>query len=259
MCVKNKLEELIGIGEIVLIEERKTPHPGVIMADYLTGERYFDWLNRIHLLVVREMGEHPFSERMVEICKAKNGKIREAEELLGFLRSLLNDEAFLSEDKWQGEEQKSEDIINKKVFIVHGHDDAAINSVARALERDNFEPIILREQPDNGKTIIEKIEENANVVYAVVLYTPCDEGRDCVNGEGSLKKRARQNVVFEHGYLIGRLGRERVSALVRGDIETPGDISGVVYIPMDEQGGWKLKLVKNMKAAGLPVDANNWA
>lgn len=67
---------------------------------------------------------------------------------------------------------------------------------------------------------------------------------------------ARQNVVFEHGYLIGRLGRERVCALVKGNVETPGDISGVVYISMDDAGAWKADLAREMRATGLPVDMN---
>jgi predicted nucleotide-binding protein len=70
--------------------------------------------------------------------------------------------------------------------------------------------------------------------------------------------RARQNVVFEHGYLIGKLGRECVCALVKGDIETPSDISGVVYITMDDAGAWKMKLAKEMKSARLPVDMNKF-
>lgn len=59
---------------------------------------------------------------------------------------------------------------------------------------------------------------------------------------------------FEHGYLIGKLGREKVSALVKGDVETPGDISGVVYIPMDENKAWQTQLIKEMLNIGLECD-----
>ncbi|WP_201777687.1 TIR domain-containing protein [Ornithinibacillus californiensis] len=141
-----------------------------------------------------------------------------------------------------------------KVFIVHGHDNAAKQEVARFVERLGLEAIILHEQVNLGKTIIEKIEENTNVGFAIVLYTPCDEGK--VKGTGDLKDRARQNVVFEHGYLIGKLGRERVSALVKGDIEKPNDISGVVYIDMDESGGWKVPLFREMRSVGYDIDMN---
>lgn len=141
-----------------------------------------------------------------------------------------------------------------KVFIVHGHDNGAKQEVARFVERLGFDAIILHEQVSQGKTIIEKIEENTNVGFAIVLYTPCDEGK--VKGDAGLKDRARQNVVFEHGYLIGKLERKRVSALVKGDIEKPNDLSGVVYIDMDYAGGWKVSLAREMKSVGYDIDMN---
>ena len=142
-----------------------------------------------------------------------------------------------------------------KVFIVHGHDDAAKSEAARFVENLGFKAIILHEQASSGQTIIEKIEDNSNVGFAIVLYTPCDLG--AAKGEKDhLKPRARQNVVFEHGYLIGKIGRENVCALVKGDIETPNDISGIVYIKMDEGDGWKLAVAKEMKKSGYDVDLN---
>ena len=142
-----------------------------------------------------------------------------------------------------------------KVFIVHGHDDAAKEAVARFVERIGFEAIILHEQASSGKTIIEKIEANSNVGFAIVIYTPCDLGAS-QKQKDQLKPRPRQNVVFEHGYLIGKIGRENVYALVKGDIEKPTDISGVVYTPMDEAGGWKLAVANEMKESGYEVDLN---
>lgn len=142
-----------------------------------------------------------------------------------------------------------------KVFIVHGHDDAAKEAAARFVENLGFKAIILHEQASSGKTIIEKIEANSNVGFGIVLYTPCDLGRS-KEEKDQLKPRARQNVVFEHGYLMGKIGRENVCALVKGDIEKPTDISGVVYIPMDEGDGWKLAVAKEMKKSGYDVDFN---
>lgn len=148
--------------------------------------------------------------------------------------------------------------ISNKVFIVHGHDNAAIQEMARTLEKGGFEAIILHEQPDSGLTIIEKIERYADVDFAVVLYTECDLGRAKEQDQKDEKYRARQNVVFEHGYLIGKLGRDHVCALVKGNVETPGDISGVVYVNMDTAGAWKMQLGKNMRAVDLPVDLNTF-
>ena len=119
-----------------------------------------------------------------------------------------------------------------------------------------YKAIILHEQADGGDTIIEKIEKYSNVEFAVVLYTECDLGCD-INKKDELRPRARQNVVFEHGYLIGKLGRNNVCSFVKGNVETPGDISGVVYISMDDHSGWKIKLAQNMKESGLIIDMND--
>ena len=142
-----------------------------------------------------------------------------------------------------------------KVFIVHGHDNAAKESVARFVEKIGLKAIILHEQASSGNTIIEKIEANSNVGFAIVLYTPCDVGASKAEKD-RLMSRARQNVIFEHGYLIGKIGRKNVSALVKGDVETPNDISGVVYIKMDEADSWKYTVAKEMKACGYDVDLN---
>lgn len=140
-----------------------------------------------------------------------------------------------------------------KVFIVHGHDDGLKNEVARLIEKQNIEAIILHEQASGGKTIIEKIESNTDVGFGIVLYTPCDVGSKKGNGD-DLKDRARQNVVFEHGYLIGKIGRENVAAIVKGNIETPGDVTGVVYISYN--GNWKFDLLKELKESKYDIDFN---
>ena len=142
---------------------------------------------------------------------------------------------------------------NKKVFVVHGHDNAAKSEMARFLEKANLEPIVLHEQASLSRTIIEKIEANSDVGYAVILYTPCDIGAKKAEAP-EFKSRARQNVVFEHGYFIGRLGRPRVSALLVDGVDAPNDISGVVYIDLDIRGAWKLDLAKELNEAGYKVD-----
>jgi predicted nucleotide-binding protein len=140
-----------------------------------------------------------------------------------------------------------------KVFIVHGHDDLLKNEVARFIEKLNLEAIILHEKASSGKTIIEKIEEHSNVGFGIVLYTECDVGAK--NEENlTLQNRARQNVVFEHGFLIGKIGRQNVCALVKGIIEQPNDISGVVYISTD--GEWRLALSKELRNSGYNIDMN---
>lgn len=140
---------------------------------------------------------------------------------------------------------------NSQVFIVYGHDELAKLEMADFIESLGVEPIILHMQASSGRTIIEKIEHYSNVGFGVVLYTPCDVGSKAGSLTGAY--RARQNVVFEHGYLIGKLGRPRVAAVVKGQVETPNDISGVVYVAMDDKDNWKAELKKEMRSVGYKV------
>ena len=150
----------------------------------------------------------------------------------------------------------TKESTRRSVFIVHGRDEGARSAVARFLEKLDLQPVILDEQANRGLTIIEKFESHSDVGFAIVLLTPDDEGG--LRGDGkSGRHRARQNVIFELGFFIGRLGRQRVCALTKGStMEIPSDYSGVVYIPLDEGGGWQLALIKELKAADLDVDAN---
>ena len=116
-----------------------------------------------------------------------------------------------------------------KVFVIHGHDEAAREMVATFLEKRDLEPVILHEQPNKGRTIIEKFEDYADVCFVVALPTPDDVGASAkaAKDQGKPAPRARQNVIFELGFFIGKLGREKVCTLVKGDIETLSDYNGV--------------------------------
>ena len=132
-----------------------------------------------------------------------------------------------------------------KVFVVHGHDSAPKAEVARFIEKLGFEPIILHERPNKGRALITKFrEEAAGVGFAVVLMTPDDLGK--AEKAVDLNPRARQNVIFELGFFIGKLGPERVAALVKGDIELPSDFDGVVYISLDKED-WQAKLGRELQ------------
>lgn len=139
--------------------------------------------------------------------------------------------------------------------MVHGHDNESKQMVARFLEKLGIEVIILHEKPSSGKTIIEKFESNSDVAYALVLMTPDDVGAKKDQRE-QLNFRARQNVIFELGYFIGKVCRKNVCALLKGDIERPSDCDGIIYIGLAPNDGWKLLLVKEMKEVGLDIDLN---
>jgi predicted nucleotide-binding protein len=152
--------------------------------------------------------------------------------------------------------QTSDVQKSNKIFVVHGHDDTAKEQVARVIEKLNLEPIILHEQIDGGKTIIDKFEHHANdAAFAVVLFTPDDIGYS-KEKPNEIRPRARQNVLLEFGFFIGKLSRQKVCALYKDAVEMPSDLNGVLYIEMDSAGAWRHKLAKEMKGAGFTVDLN---
>lgn len=140
---------------------------------------------------------------------------------------------------------------NNKVFVVHGHDEALKEKVARLLEKQGLEAIILSEQANKGKTIIEKFEENSDVGAAICLFTGDDIGKE--KSEAVEKQRARQNVVYEAGYFMGKLGRERVIMLVDEGIELPSDLQGVVYTDSES---WKTEVLQELQSIGYGIDFN---
>lgn len=153
------------------------------------------------------------------------------------------------------EEYKPSMPNKNKIFIVHGHNSAIRDRVELFVTHLGFEPIILFKEASKSRTVIEKLEqETKDCYYAIVLYTKCDEGREA--GTGDLKPRARQNVVFEHGYMSAKVGRDHVCVLYEEGVECPSDLNGVIYVAYDEKGAWRMDIVKEMRAVGLDADAN---
>ena len=143
---------------------------------------------------------------------------------------------------------------SNEVFIVHGTDQRWKQEVARFLEKGGAKPIILHEQATSGRTIIEKLEHYSRVAYTVVIMTPDDLGGPLSTPPGEYQPRARQNVIFELGYFLGRAERQRVCALYAEGVEIPSDYSGVVYIPLDSAEGWKMSVARELRAAGVVFD-----
>ncbi|WP_282847552.1 nucleotide-binding protein [Microbacterium oxydans] len=152
----------------------------------------------------------------------------------------------------------AEGARSTRVFIVHGQDDARKFELAALLHNITGEqPVILHQQPNGGKVLIEKLEEHGEGVgFAVVLLTGDDFGRAKHFDSADDQLRARQNVVFEMGFFFGLIGRERVAVLYEPTVELPSDINGLVYTELDAAGGWKPKLASELDRAGIPVD---WA
>jgi predicted nucleotide-binding protein len=147
------------------------------------------------------------------------------------------------------------------IFLVHGHAEDRLHAVARFIEQiSEHKVVILHEQPNQGRTLIEKFEHNAaQAAHAVVLLTADDCGRSKAADPSEEQPRGRQNVVLELGFFIGKLGREHVTVLLDPEVEEPSDLRGLVYIPLDPAGTWKLDLAQELKADDIQIDMNRLA
>jgi len=142
---------------------------------------------------------------------------------------------------------------SRKVFIVYGRTKSHLNEVELFLRRLHLEPLVLHQQPNGGRTLITKFQDVAKGAgFAVVILAPEDEGR--LRGEAVLENRARQNVVFELGFFIGRLGEGNVCALVPPGVQKPSDFDRVAYVPFGESTNWERELARELRHAGIPFD-----
>lgn len=215
------------------------------------------WKNRVERLIVKHYGndsiEHTQLKKIRFSPQAYFGT-ETAAELASYCQAGLKTVRWMLADyleEWEDDSMQNKKFNSKRAFIVHGHDEALKTQVARLLEQQGIQPIILHEQPNAGKTIIEKIEHFSDVGAAIILFTPDDSGK--ANRETDYQPRARQNVVFEAGYFMGYLGRDRTVMIVKdADIELPGDLHGVVYTA----GSWQYDLIKELREMGFPVDMN---
>lgn len=189
----------------------------------------------------------PYEDMVECLIRFMNARISNLESLVERL------EMFPESDQQVGlqKSDQTKELAGGKVFVVHGHDDGAKDTVARFIEKLGLDPIILHERADQGRTVIEKIEKYRDVRFTVVLLTPDDVGGPKGQDDG-LRPRARQNVIFELGFFIGSLERSRVVALTKGNVEIPSDYHGVLYVSLDTN--WQLRLAREFNAAGLEVD-----
>ena len=252
MNIEETLQELIAQGEILVPQ-------GGNMFDGYNGKlqpEYVSWRLQ-SISAIEEIGGKA-KPILKELDGDGNGAYfleDSASRLLGALKAALviaqrQEKSINANARMQIKPSRE----NRKVFIVHGHNDALLNQVARFLEKLELVTVILFEQAGKNNTIIEKLERNADVSFAVILLTPDDLGKKATDEK--LLPRARQNVIFELGYFIGRLNRVNVVALYDESVELPSDYRGIEYIKIDAEGAWKMKLAKEIKESGISIDMN---
>lgn len=224
-----------------------------------TSDDYQSWLRRVTAFL-RAVAESEVAEAVEKLGGRYPGaqweeyRDRQLSHLEGLsitLRSLASKE-LLASAVAEARQGLSVAAANK-VFLVHGHDVAAKESVARFLEKLRLQAIILHEQANMGQTVIEKFESHANVSFAVILLTPDDIGASA-REPTLLRPRSRQNVVLELGYFTGKLGRRKVCALYLPGLEVPSDLHGVLFVELDSPGAWKAKLAQELVSAGMQID-----
>jgi predicted nucleotide-binding protein len=253
-----RIEDLIEEGEFLGTTMTKSPVPSNIMGigdwyyAFPDSVGYWAWTNKC-IIFLRQNGYTEESKELKKYADKKHSwHLKNSyEQMMSILKAVKE----MSSDK-KIPSNRNRDFDEKKVFIVHGHNDKIKQTVARTLETIGLAPIILAEQPDKGRTVIEKFEsEGNNVGFAVVLLTADDKGRK--NYARKMQDRARQNVVFEMGYFMALLGRERVLLLLQEGVEEPSDLKGVVYTPLDKEGVWRYKLVKELREQGYEVSSDS--
>ncbi len=143
--------------------------------------------------------------------------------------------------------------------IVHGHDERLKNQLEIFLTEIGLRPVILHRKPDEGMTIIEKFEKYSNVEFAFIILTPDDisysiSEEKIPNEKRRKEMRARQNVIWEFGFFVGKLGRNRVCCLYREGVTLPTDVSGVLYKKLrDNVEEAAFTILKDLKAAGYDL------
>ncbi|WP_305113943.1 nucleotide-binding protein [Thomasclavelia cocleata] len=239
---KDKLQELCAEIDILINSKATYRSP-----------QFIAWQHKVKRFLLAEYGEKSieyknFNERLFApiVCEISHDFSIECRQdleitkldFMGYLEDLEN------------AEEKNLEKDNRKVFIVHGHDELLKEKVSNWLYSLELDPIILHKQANRGtRSVIDKIEKYSNVRCAIVLMTADDNGKG--KKEEEYKNRARQNVIFEAGYFIGKLGVENVILLYEEGVEIPGDLGGCIYIKADKNDGWKEQVRMEFNEMGL--------
>lgn len=218
---------------------------------FVTDSSYLNQLDQISFNSSFAMSEMPES---ILINAYNRGK----ESLLSILDTMLEDLQLSDIEIERTAVSGSKQNLSDRIFIIHGHNEEMKQSVARTIEQIDLKPVILHEQASKGRTIIEKFTDHSNVSFAIALLSADDFGYSVMDKVENGKFRARQNVILELGFFLGKLGRQKVVALFETNesFEFPSDYDGVIFIPYDKKGKWKFDLIKELKACEYDVDAN---
>ncbi len=249
---ESKLINQISIGQALVGREINTKeqmdalerdaatwseYNGELLRKIFTGSEYFDDYNK-YINVIPEVSRKPLDA--VEFCR---DRVRENVRRLESIHQRLGLMDEFASQPTDDSGPQSDSARSNAVFIVHGANELHKTEVARFLERLGLRPVILHEQQNQGRTLIEKFEQEAAVGYAIVILSADDVGGRKGTEHSKLESRARQNVIFELGFFYGRIGRNKTCVLREPDVELPSDLQGQVWVTiMDGNRSWERKV-----------------
>jgi predicted nucleotide-binding protein len=193
--------------------------------------------------LLKKLPKEEPSEKLQKL--AKEEPFKEVHQRRESLREELPSTMVLNQSQLRG----------KNILLIHGYDETTKESVSKFIEILGLRALILHEQPNGGRGIIEKFGEASNINFAIILLAT-DDLTSLQNKPREKQAQINQNVIFEFGYFLGKLGHERVCVLYQEGGEIPFDYSNIMCIPMDSRGGWRLLVAKEIKQAGIDIDLN---
>lgn len=144
-----------------------------------------------------------------------------------------------------------------RIFVVSGSDVEMKKAINEALTKLRLVPLILCEEPSQGRKIVERFDDYADVSFAIVLLSPDDFVYSKNEPPGKRKLKSRQDVVFDLGFLLGKLGKDNVLVFFREyeGFEIP-DFEGIKLAAFDNRGSWKLSLIRELSKSGFQLDSD---
>jgi predicted nucleotide-binding protein len=141
------------------------------------------------------------------------------------------------------------------VFVIHGRDETNQLRLSKLIREDfRLMPIVLLDKPGRSAPTIDKFEHHAQTCsYAIALFTADDR---VTTKTGEEYWQPRPNVIFETGWFVGRLGKERVLILLQEGVKNYSDFDGVNRIQFRDDVEDKFRAIQaELKASGLISNA----
>ncbi len=146
----------------------------------------------------------------------------------------------------------------RRIIVVSGTDEVMKQALTKALTKLWLAPVVMQEEPSQGRKIVEHFQDYADVGFAVVLLSPDDYTYPKAEAATKRKLSPQQDVIFLLGFLLGKLGKSKVLVFYKesADFAVPLDFEGVKFTAFDDRDSWKLALIRELTNCVYSVDAD---